>query len=282
MTRIRPVLRYPGSKWMSAPWILEHLPAHHTYVEPYGGSAAVLMAKRRSKVEVWNDLNDDLWSVFFVLRNRDLAWRLKEVCRLTPYSRTEFRKAWEPFPENLTPVEQARRTLVRSWMGYTGRITSPRNDPATEMRLPAGYSRKTLIWPGWWKHVEMFTERLQGVFLEHDPAITVIDRWDRPGTTFYVDPPYDRQIRHDDLYGDLEMDDADQAALAECLGRCVGAVVLSGYPSPLYDDLYSGWTRVDRRTFNVQRNPRIECLWLNDVAADLLEPHPQRTLEIAP
>ena len=282
MNRIRPVLRYPGSKWTAAPWIASHLPAHHTYVEPYGGSAAVLFSKARSTVEVWNDLNDDLWNLFQVLRDPEPAESLRRLARLTPYSRTEFRLAWEPFPASLGRVERARRILVRSWMGFTGRVTPPSGTPATEMRLPCGYSGKTLIWDKWHEHVSSFTERLHGVFLENDPAIKVIERWDRPGTTFYVDPPYDRNIRHNDLYGEYEMDDAGQTALAECLGRCEGAVMLSGYPSDLYEDLYADWIRVERETFNVNRNPRTECLWLNDVAAEALEPNPQRTLEIAP
>ena len=280
--RLRPVLRYPGSKWMIAPWILDHVPPHHVYCEPYGGSGCVLLAKPRSKVECWNDLNDDLWNVFYVLRDPDMASSLRSAAELTPYSRTEFRKVWEPFPDGLDPVERARRTLVRSWLGFTGRITSPRNDPSKEMRLPSGRHRKIIPWPKWPGYVDAFTERLQGVFLENDPALVVIKRWERPNTVFYVDPPYEPSTRRDDLYGDQEMTAADHEELAATLhGLAEAAVVLSGYRSDLYDTLYAAWRRVERRSRSLRGKHTTECLWLNDMTVAGLEGDPQRRLEMA-
>ena len=56
----RPALRYHGAKWRLAPWIIEHLPAHDSYIEPYAGSAAVLLRKPRSLLEAINDLDGEV------------------------------------------------------------------------------------------------------------------------------------------------------------------------------------------------------------------------------
>ena len=86
----RSALRYLGGKWAIAPWIIEHMPAHRVYVEPFGGAASVLLRKPRSKVEVYNDLDDEIVGIFRILQN-PVQWReLIRRLRRTPYSRREF------------------------------------------------------------------------------------------------------------------------------------------------------------------------------------------------
>ncbi|CUS06446.1 protein of unknown function (plasmid) [Candidatus Promineifilum breve] len=57
----RPALRYRGAKWVLSSWIVSCLPADHdSYIEPFGGSAAVLLNKPRSNLEIYNDLDGDV------------------------------------------------------------------------------------------------------------------------------------------------------------------------------------------------------------------------------
>ena len=105
MTTLPRVLNYHGSKYSLAPWILRHLPPHRVYVEPFGGGASVLLRKRRSYAEVYNDLDGEIVNFFRVLRDPALRADLINACRLTPYARDEFDQAYEPTDDSL---ERAR------------------------------------------------------------------------------------------------------------------------------------------------------------------------------
>lgn len=96
----RPVLRWHGGKWLLAPWIISHFPAHNVYVEPFGGAGSVLMRKERSYAEVWNDLDGDVVNLFRVLRTSD-ADRLVALCRLTPFSREGFEESYAETPDDI-------------------------------------------------------------------------------------------------------------------------------------------------------------------------------------
>lgn len=88
----RPALRWHGGKWRLAPWVIEHFPPHRVYVEPYGGAASVLLRKRRSYAEIYNDLDDEVVGMFRVLRS-DRAPDLVRAVALTPFGRREFEEA---------------------------------------------------------------------------------------------------------------------------------------------------------------------------------------------
>jgi len=119
----RPILRYHGGKWRLAPWIISHFPRHRFYVEPFGGVASVLLRKPRSFHEVYNDLDGNLVNLLSVLRDETTRNKLIEDLRLTPFAREEFVLARRDADD---PIERARRTIVRSFMGGTIRTHSMR------------------------------------------------------------------------------------------------------------------------------------------------------------
>lgn len=85
-----PAIRYHGGKFRLAPWIIEQMPEHTCYVEPFGGAAGVLLQKPRSYAEVYNDLDSEVVNLFTVLRDPEMNQRLRDACALTPYSRDEL------------------------------------------------------------------------------------------------------------------------------------------------------------------------------------------------
>jgi DNA adenine methylase len=265
----RPVLRYHGGKWRLAPWIISHFPPHRVYTETFGGAASVLVRKPRAYSEVYNDLDSELVNLFRVLRDPQDGPALVGLLRLTPFARDEFESSYAPAAD---PVEQARRTVVRSFMGFGSNAHNRR----TGFRANSNRSGTTPAhdWGNYPDQLAAVLERLRGVVIENRPAVEVIRQHDSPETLHYVDPPYPKESRSDagDDYGH-EMDTEDHRALATALHTLDGMVILSGYACDLYDDeLFPDWHRVARGTFADGARARTEVLWLNLAATARLTP----------
>lgn len=264
MTPTRPVLRYHGGKWKLAPWIISHMPPHRVYVEPYGGAASVLLRKPPLPTEVWNDLDEELVNLFRTLQDKAAADRLTRKVALTPFARAEFDLSYESAPD---PVERARRFIVRSFFGYGSKAcVSPAKNGFRCLRT--GDASPAVDWSRYPAALARIVKRFQGVVVENRPALDVIRRFDRPETLFFVDPPYVHGQRNleQGCYSH-ELTDADHEDLARTLHEVQGMVMLSGYKSQLYDELYAGWTRVERKAYADKASPRTEILWMNKAAA---------------
>lgn len=269
----RPVLRYHGGKWMLAPWIIEHFPPHRIYTEAFGGAASVLMRKGRARlVEVYNDMDGEIVSLFRVLRDPELSTRLAELLQFTPYARDEFALSYEPGAE---PLEQARRTVARSFMGFgsdsaSGAQTGFRANGNRNSAHPAR------DWTNLPRNIASFCERLAGVVIESRPAVEIILQHDSSETLHYCDPPYVHDTRSAAVTRTgkgyrHEMSDADHTRLAEVLHSATGMVVLSGYAGGLYADLYADWDVSTRKTFADGGLNRTEVVWLNPACSEALQ-----------
>ena len=264
----RPVLRYYGGKWRLAPWIISHFPEHRCYVEPYGGAGSVLLQKRRSYAEVYNDLDGEVVNLFRVLRDPAQARELERLLRLTPYSRVEFEQSYIAAGD---PIEQARRSVARSYMGFGSAsleetVTGFRDNAKRSGTIPA---------PSWARYPAQlgnFCNRLAGVVIESRSALEVITRQDGRETLFYVDPPYPHQTRSRVRVRRYrhEMTDAEHVELAHVLHQVKGYVILSGYACPLYAELYTDWPRHERETHADGALDRTESLWLSPRVASVM------------
>lgn len=115
---VRAVLKYPGSKWRLADWIVSLMPPHKSYLEPFFGSGAVFFKKPPSRIETINDLDGEIVNLFRCIRER--SEKLARAVALTPYSREEYELAWRHrrTPSTVDNVERARLTLVRYWQTH--------------------------------------------------------------------------------------------------------------------------------------------------------------------
>ena len=266
----RPLLRYLGGKARLAPKIVPLLPPHEIYLEPFGGAAAVLAAKPRVRSEIWNDLDGEVVNLFQVLRSGAGAALIRAV-ELTPYARAEHELSYTPTDD---PVERARRLLVRSHMGHGTNGTQIQLRNGFRIDGCTGGTRVAGEWADLPEQLERWIERMRGVQLEQRPAAQLIARYDAPNVLIYADPPYLPETRSASVRWTTgkcayahEMGPGDHEALLAQLVAARAMVVLSGYPSPLYDDALRGWRRLELAARAHRNAPRTEVLWINPAAA---------------
>lgn len=266
--RERPSLRYYGGKFSLAPWIIDHFPGNYRelhYIEPYGGSAAVLLRKEPSLHETYNDLSGDLVTFFRVLRDRPRE--LMDRLRVTPYARAEYQMS---FFEAENDLETARRFFVRHWQSIPGAADRPgwkvQRDPSGRYgSAPGGFIRAL-------ENLYHIAGRLRAVQIENIPALDLIRKADSPGSLFYIDPPYLSETRAAPRSYSFELSEEDHRELGETLGSLSGYAILSGYESSLYRDLYGarGWIPQARKVRTNSNGKAEEILWLNPRLAEEL------------
>jgi DNA adenine methylase len=249
-----------GAKSSLVSKILEHIPSHLAYCEPFGGSAAVLLAKAPAEVEVYNDIDGELVNFFRVLRDPILFTRLSRAAEHTLYSRAEFELAKLKSDD---PVEAARRFIVRerqSW-GSLGRDWSYCVEGSR-----SGMAAVVKRWKRGIDRLPAVHRRMQTVQIECDHWWSVMRRFDSPQTLHYLDPPYHPDTRVHGGYRH-EFTEEEHRELVARLLSVQGMVVLSGYDHETYAPLEgAGWKRA---TYDVpsnmsgRRTRRVESLWLS-------------------
>ncbi|MDC4634080.1 DNA adenine methylase [Acinetobacter baumannii] len=265
-TMNHPLIRYHGGKFRLAPWVLSHFPSHTCYTEAFGGAAGVLLQKPRAYAEVYNDLDGEIVNLFRVLRNEEHRNKLVEQLVFTPYSRDDFQEAWEPCDD---PVEKARRLIIRAQMGF-GSAGASKGITGFRIDTKRAYGTAQALWVTYPNHLAIVGQRLSGVLIENRPAIQVLQDHDDSETLHYVDPPYVHDTRYSGAKTGRvyrhEMSDQDHEELLKVLLELEGKVIVSGYPSEIYNDYLAKWKRVDtsaRISSGRGTDVRTECLWIS-------------------
>ena len=238
------------------------MPYTEIYLEPYGGSAAVLLNREQSPVEIYNDLNGSVVNFFRTLRtDKD---ELQDELRLSLYSREEWVKAKEFLEqpkEILTEqhIEWARCFFLiirQSFMSthYGGWVLG---------------DTKVKAWLGGIENLDRVFLRMRTVQVDNMDALDLIKKFDRPEVFQYQDPPYLLSTRNDQHGYEYEVDEEHHRKLADFNLQAKCKVAISGYGSALYTELYedNDWTRVDA-DYTIGgmaegQGKRTESLWCN-------------------
>lgn len=277
-------LKYHGGKNYLASKIRALFPKHTHYVEPYFGGGAVLLSGDGAGVsEVANDIDQRLTNFWRVLQAGDLRRGLVDLIEHTPVSEEEWQRAFDHFDAHACPtcsvgllpcVHCAWKFFVLCRQSMAGRMHC--FTPRTRTRLRRGMNGETSAWWSAAESLEQAGDRLSRVVILNRGALGVIAAEDRPDTLFYCDPPYLHQTRATTKDYKHEMTEQDHKGLLALLRTTVGKVVISGYPSQLYDVMLNGWTRVEFKLPNHAASGELkrrmtECVWINYSLTEVID-----------
>ena len=261
--QMKPVLKYPGSKWRLAEWIVSLMPPHKSYLEPFFGSGAVFFKKPPSRIETINDLDGEIINLFRCIREQPEELMRAVAC--TPYSRGEYEQAWAYFKAGgqVRPdgIEAARLTLVRYWQAHGSTVVYKggwKND-----RAGREYAYDVRYWRQLPERIAAVAERLKDAQIEQAPAVDVIRRFRHPDVLIYADPPYMLHTRKGKQYIVEMAEEAQHVELLDALKEHPGPVILSGYDNDLYNEHLQGWKKLHRRAQAEGGAVRTETVWLN-------------------
>jgi DNA adenine methylase len=251
---LQPILKYPGAKWRLAKWILEQMPPHQVYLEPYFGSGAVFFNKPPVGIETINDIDGDVVNLFKVIREKPAE--LARLIEFTPWARDEYYESYHRTGDNL---EDARRFLVRCWQAYATKIGYRTGWRHSAQGLCPNMPEQWAKIPS---RVMEVAERLKHAQIENMDAVDIIRKYNHESVLIYADPPYMLGTRSGRIYAH-EMTESDHVRLLESLLRHKGSVILSDYDNPLYNNMLQGWKKASRRAVVEAGQSKVEVIWMN-------------------
>lgn len=273
-----PVMAFPyyGGKIRHLPFLFKCLPegSDFHFVDVFGGSGAVaLNMVPRYHIVTYNDIDKRLVHFFTTLR--DSPHKLIQAIEWTPYAREEFMLAcintkggedigwlWEDHN-----VEYARQFYAQLCLSYGNLPNQVGMRFAKDISIGTPPS-KTFARRR--QNLEAVVERMKDMQIENKDAADMIRTYDTPNTLFYIDPPYvpDSRVSNNDYLHD--MTEQDHIDLCELLRSCDASIIISGYRSELYDNLYADWERIDDKAKGfhhsagrVKGATRQESIWRN-------------------
>lgn len=250
---MRPLLNYFGGKWILAPWIISHFPEHKIYCEPFGGSLSVLLRKPRTKREIVNDVDGELFNLYLVAR--DCGRELNDRLKLTPHSRQEYKLSMEKSDD---PIEMARRTIVRCYFGIGDSFIHSHNAFRTS-KTPNTCGAKS--WVNYGNAFDEIIQRLAGVTIENLSYEKMFQKYDSKETLWYLDPPYAPSTRTKKHNYREDWSSLKHVSFLGEVKKLKGHVILSGYDCDIYQSELQGW-QIETKEAKAQVGKRMEYLWI--------------------
>lgn len=242
MTAVKSMVPYPGGKAWLAPRLLP-LPPHRCYVELFGGAAALLFAKPRSPIEVYNDIDGDLVALFRIVKYHpdELVRELGQIA----FGREEFEaRSAQP---GLTDIQRAASFYWRHCMGFGGKAGRGNFGVTVVAGGSAQRSKAAML-----ARIASLSDRLDRVIIEHRDWARCLQQYDRAETCFFADPPYEAGRTNYVAGFDAEAVTSLAAAMRNCRGSWI--VTLGDTPHVRRAFAWADITSVSRISRRNNRN----------------------------
>ena len=263
-------LKWHGGKHYLAKQILALMPPHVHYVEPYFGGGSVLLEKDPHNVsEVVNDINGNLVNFWRVLRAPEHFAKFVRVIQATPFSQELWEESGavlETEAPDEIDVDRAIQFFIRCRQSRAGKFDAFAT--LSKRRTRRGMNEQASAWLSAVEGLPEAAQRMQRVAIYREDAVKVIQKEDSTSTLFYLDPPYLHETRVTTQDYAHEMNYEDHQRLLQTIKQVEGSVILSGYPSELYQTELQDWRRhqieIDNKASSKSQKPiKTECLWMN-------------------
>jgi len=246
-------IKYFGGKGTMFNSIIEYFPKkkeYNTYIEPFGGSYSIGLKKDPVEIEIYNDMDQNVYSLYKVLSDPVMYKEFKRNCDLVFYSediRSEHIKNLKD--ETISMVERAFSFFYVNRTSHNG---------------VGGFSKNTYIRRGMSKSVSDFLsaidrlpelhDRLSKIIVTNMDGMKLIRKFNRENVFMYCDPPYEQSTRTSTRYN-VDMDRAAHVDFLEAVIESKSKILISGYHCDLYDQLMdNGFQRVSFEVKTIDGN----------------------------
>ena len=253
-------IKYFGGKFYMLPKIEVHYPKDiykRVYIEGFGGGAALLLSKDPYGVEIYNDLDKNVYSLFKVLSDKTLYGQFKDSLDLTPYSRDireEYKKDLKK--KDLTIIERAVKFFYVNRTSFNGQGSFCTNTSARR-----GMSKAVSDYLSAIDRLYELHQRISRVIIENMDILALLDKYNKEDTFFYLDPPYVHSTRKSTARYNCEMTDKQHQSMIERIISHKGKFLISGYDCDIYHVLEdNGFFKL---SFKSPSSDMMETIWWN-------------------
>lgn len=236
---------------------------YKVFVDVFGGSGSVLLSQERPRVnEVYNDLGQNVYSLYKVISDKEMMTELRQKLELTPYSeqfRNEFMEDLQR--KDLSLVERAYKFMYVSRTSYNGQIDTGGYLSITNVK-GRKISKDVSCYLAAVEGLEDLHKRLSTVVILNRDAFKVLDKYDDVDAFLYIDPPYIKSTRKISTKYEVEMTDEEHKRLVDKVLGMKSKIMISAYDHPIYDKLQSKFERHEF-TSPFSTSNKIEVVWTN-------------------